>query len=64
MISRLSIFNAYDYYHVTAAQRDLSSTETRFYRFCMEHHESICCEDTFNNDPIIVEASKLFENIS
>ena len=62
-ISRLSAFQAYDYYDTSASQRDLTPEETAYYQFCMENHETICSEDTDSNDPIILEASKLYMNI-
>ena len=60
MASRLGIFQAYDYYHRAAAQSPLTILEKRFVSFCMEHHVEICDEETPDNDPIIVEASKLY----
>jgi len=61
--SRLSIFQAYDYYHTTAAKRNLSESEKRFVNFCMEHHPEICDEETPDNDSIIVEATDIYFDI-
>ena len=46
MLTRLDIFHSYDYYNTSAAQRDLTKTEQAFYKFCQDHHEEICNEDT------------------
>ena len=62
-ISRLSAFQAYDYYNTSGAQRDLTPEETDYHQFCMDNHETICSENTDNNDPIILEASQLYMNI-
>ena len=58
--SRLSVFNSYDYYHVTAAKRDLNESEKRFMNFCMDNHDVICDGNTDDNDPIIIEASNIY----
>lgn len=59
-ISRLSAFQAYDYYNTTAASRNLTPEENDFYQFCMENHETICSEETEDKDPTIIEASHLY----
>ena len=58
--SRLSIFNAYNYYHVAATKRNLNNEELQFMNFCMDNHDIICSENTNDNDPIIQQASKLY----
>lgn len=58
--SRLSIFNAYDYFHTTGAKRDLTRSEQAFFSYCCNHHEEICSEDTDDNDPVIQEATEIY----
>ena len=58
--SRISIFQAYDYFHVTGAKRDLTRSEQVFLDYCQDHHDEICSEDTADNDPIIIEATELY----
>jgi len=59
-MSRLDIFQAYDYYNTIAASRSLTPEEEAYYQFCMENHETICSEETDDKDPIINEATKLY----
>lgn len=61
MIARLDVFNYYNYYHTTAAHRDLTPDEQNFFNFCMEYHEEICAEDT--PETIISQASELWMKI-
>jgi len=62
MLTRLDIFHSYDYYNTTAAQRDLTKTEQKFYAFCQEHHEEICSENI--PEKILEEASALWMKIA
>jgi len=62
-LSRLTIFNAYNYYGTTACKRSLNASEKKFYDFCMDNHEIICEEDTEDNDPIIEAATKIYLDV-
>ena len=64
MTSRLSIFNAYNYYFVSGAKRDLTAPEQTFFSFCCDNHDVICNEETESNDPVMVEATRLFDKIT
>jgi len=59
-MSRLTIFNAYNYYGTTACKRSLNASEKKFYGF---YHEIICEEDTEDNDPIIEAATKIYLDV-
>jgi len=61
MISRLSLFQAYDYYHRAAAQIDLTTEERTFLTYCEENHLEICSEDTA--EEIVEAGSKLYDEI-
>jgi hypothetical protein len=58
--SRLSIFQAYDYFHVTGAKRDLSRSEKAFFDYCCANHDEICDNDTADDAEVIKEASELY----
>ena len=62
-MSRLDIFQSYDYFHRSGAQRNLTQEEETFLEYCCEYHDEICNEDTADNDPVIQEASRLYGNI-
>jgi hypothetical protein len=63
VFSQLSIFQSYDAYHTTAAQRPLNHFEKQFYRHCMEHHAAICDTNLPTHHPILKRATKLFCDI-
>jgi hypothetical protein len=60
---RLGMFQAYDAIHRTGAQRTLTPNEKTFYNHCCDNHETICNEDTADNDPAIIQAFELFKDI-
>jgi hypothetical protein len=62
--SARAIFNAYNYFHVTGAQRTLTASEKAFMNFCMDNHDIICNYENINDDnPVIQEASNLYFDI-
>lgn len=62
-MSRLDIFQRYDYYHVMASKKDLTEKEITFLKFCEDNHEVVCDEDTSDNHKIIQKAEVLFGDI-
>ena len=62
MLPRLDIFHSYDYYHTTAAKRDLTPTEQAFFNFCMDNHNEICDENT--SEEVLQKASALWMKIA
>ena len=62
-MTRLDVFQAYDYYFRLGAIKDLTTNEQAFYDHCSSNHHTICNEDTSDNNIIITKASKLYDLI-
>jgi hypothetical protein len=62
-MTRLDVFQAYDYYDTLGAQRGLHSGELNFFNYCIDNHNDICNEDTTDYDPVILTASELYDKI-
>jgi len=58
-ITRLGIFQAYDYFKEVAAKRELVPSEQAFYDYCANHHDEIC-EGTLDKD-VLDKASELYD---
>ena len=63
-ISRLSAFQAYDYYNTIAAQRNLTTSEQTFYDYAKDNHSEICNEEMDEDKAgvaILIKATELLK---
>lgn len=58
-MSRLSVFNLYNWLHLSGARRKLTKSERVVFGKCCEHHAEICDEDTPDDAACIREIEEL-----
>jgi len=58
-MSRLSVFNLYNWLHLSGAQRELTESEKLVFAKCCEYHTEICDEATPDDAPFFREIKEI-----